>query len=321
MRVVSVPCPYLKNCKKMILANQYLIVLTGRSVIILSKEKELIKQIDGFQYVYDGRVSPDGTKLLLISNGANFYMLSLESLELLWKSRLKEGKYCNLEGKGVWTLDGTRLLFIIFDQKTTQYKIRLYNALDPNDSYDETSLSETHRIHEILAIPSLNSYVLLVQCRLDEQFNIPSRSLKLFVYQTGTCQEFVLNSQTGIPFGMDYQEKLDKLIIYTDEGAFSCNLKGEDVRKISLENTGEKNNANPFVYYGFSQIKQVEMSQNGRYVLIASTYGFDICDKNSGDVLFSKEYGFGTENFIEIKENCFVVCRYTGTASMYKIQE
>ena len=305
----------------MIVANQYFILLTGRSVLILTKEMELVKQIDGFQYVYDGKLSPDGTKLLLISNGANFYMLSLECLELLWKARLKEGKYCNLEGKGVWTLDGTRLLFIIFDQKTTQYKIRSYNALDPNDSYDETSLSETHRIHEILAIPSLNSYVLLVQDRWDEQFNFPSRPLKLFVYQAGTCQEFVLNSQTGIPLGMNYQENLDKLIIYTDEGAFSCSLKGEDVRKISLENTGEKNSANPFVYYGFSQIKQIAMSQNGQYVLIASSYGFDICDKGSGNVLFSREYGFGTENFTEIEENLIVICQSTGTASMYQIQE
>ena len=321
MRVISVPCSYLKNCKKLICANQYVIVLTGRSVLILSREMELLKQIDGFQYLYDGQLSPDGTKLLLISTGANFYMLSMDTLELLWKARVKEGKYCNLEGKGVWTLDGSRFFFIVLDQKTFQYKIRSYNALDPNDFYDETSLSETHRIHEILAIHSLNSYVLLGQDRFDEQFNLPSRPLKLFIYQAGICQEFVLNSQTGIPFGMNYDENLGKLIIYTDKGTFSCNLQGEDIRKISLENTDGNNSANPFSYYGFSQIKQIAMSQNGRYVFIASSYGFDICDKESGGVIFSKEYGFGAENFTEIQENLIVVCRYTGTASLYKIQE
>lgn len=320
MKIVSVPCSYLKNCKKMIVADQYFILLTGRSVLILTKEMELVKQIDGFQYVYDGKLSPDGTKLLLISNGANFYMLSLDRLELLWKARVKEGKYCNLEGRGIWTLDGTRFLFVIFDQKTIQYKIRSYNALDPNDSYDETTLSKSHRIHEILTIPSQNAYVLLVQDILDTQFNLPSRPLKLLVYQSGICQEFVLHSKKGIPLGMDYQEYLNKLVIYTDEETFSCNLNGENISKISLDDPDKSSSLNPFAYYGMTQIKQIAASQNGQYVFIASTYGFDICGKDSGDVLFSKEYGFGAENFTEIKENLIVVCQYTGKASMYKIQ-
>ena len=102
MRVISVPFSYLKNCKKLICANQYLIVLTGRSVLILSREMELVKQIDGFQYLYDGQLSPDGTKLLLISTGANFYMLSMDTLELLWKARVKEGKYCNFSSSNLF---------------------------------------------------------------------------------------------------------------------------------------------------------------------------------------------------------------------------
>lgn len=321
MKVVSVPCTYLKNCKRLITTEKYFIVLTGRSVLVLTKTFELIKKIDGFKYVYNGKVSPDGTKLLLISNGAEFYMLSLETLDLLWKNRVKEGKYCNLEGKGIWTLDGNAFLLIVFDQKNIKYRIRYYNASDSMKYHDENALSEAHRIHEIISIPSLNAYVLLVQDLLDMQFNLASRPLKIIYYKEKLCKEYILSSQRGLPLGMDYQEHMNKLVIYTHDNTFSCDLTGDNIQEITIENKVRKNFNNPFAIYSMIRIKQIAMSKNGKYVYVASNMGFDMYDKKNGEVLYSKEYGLGVENFTEVAEDTFVLCKYDGTASLFEIQK
>lgn len=321
MKVSSIPCEYLQACKKAIVTNEYLIILTGRSILILSKTFQLIKRIDGLKYAYEGMVSPDGKMLLIISSGANFYMLSLITLELLWKERVKEGKYCHLEGKGTWTLDGKCFLLIILDERTYTYTIRCYDAYDPLVYKDHNELATTYRIHEILSVPSLGLYILLKQDMLDIQFNLPPRPLMLMHYKKGQTEEYVLSSQIGIPMGMEYQENIGKLVVYTQDNTFLCDLDGENLREITMDFDIDSNTRNPFAYFSLTMMKQIALSLNKKFVYVASTVGFDICDSATGEPLFSKEFGFGAENFTEIEENMLIVCKYDGGASIYKITE
>ena len=54
---------------------------------------------------------------------------------------------------------------------------------------------------------------------------------------------------------------------------------------------------------------------------MASTFGFEIFDQKSGDLLCYKELAFGAENFTEIEENLVAVCEYGGNAKLFKIQQ
>jgi hypothetical protein len=167
-------------------------------------------------------------------------------------------------------------------------------------------------------------YCLLLQRKnnilLDEP---PTQPLILMCYSDSEqqYQEYILHTKKEIPSRMEYQENIKKLVIYMGRNTFSCNLNGEEICDITLEEHAKEEVFNPFSFYSMIEIKQIGLSINQKYVYITSSWGFDICDKKTGRVLYSKEYGFGAENFIEIEENILVVCKYSGNSVMYKIQD
>ena len=167
MRIVKQLNPHFKKAKKVILSDRYVFVLTGNSLLILSKAYELIKTIDGLNHVYNGVLSPDEQKLLLISNGNHFYVVTLASLELEWKCRVKKDFNGNLEGRGCWSLDGSEILLVVMNDITLEQCIRHYKSDNPDQYYDDTMLSKCYWINGILPVPPLNAYYVLAQDKLE----------------------------------------------------------------------------------------------------------------------------------------------------------
>jgi len=116
MKLIPLKCPHLKNAKNIIPHPNYLFVLTGKAIIILDRNFEHIKTVEGLKYAYRGSLSPDQTKLLVTSNDNMFYILSLESLEITYRCSIKGG-VVGIEGGGCWSPDGNSVIMIVMNKK------------------------------------------------------------------------------------------------------------------------------------------------------------------------------------------------------------
>ena len=317
MRIVKQSCPHLKNAKRVIVSDRYILVLTGKSLLILNRSYELLQTVSGLNHVYNGVISPDGKKLLLISNGNQFYVISLDTLELEWKCRVKKDFNGNLEGRGCWSQDGSEILLVVMNEMTLEQRIRHYNSDDPNQYYDDTTLSKCYWINGILSIPPLNAYYVLAQDKLDLLANMPgSRPITIACYDGKEYEHFVIEEQRGIPQSMEYHEELNRFTVYCMENVFSCDPKGQSVRRIDVNESfvGDQK-----LFPPLSTVKQLSISKNNQYVFMASTLGFEVFEKTTGDLLGYQELSFGAENLTELEENLVVVCGYSGNAMLYKI--
>ena len=72
MDISKIKASFLSKAQGIILGKKYVVFLTGRRAIITDKQLNVITEIGGLFYVYKGELSPDETKLLLISNGTVF---------------------------------------------------------------------------------------------------------------------------------------------------------------------------------------------------------------------------------------------------------
>ena len=67
----------LKYSKNLTLTSKYIILYKGASVAVYDYKFVCLKKIPNLKYVYNGYVSPDETKLLLVSNANRYYLISL----------------------------------------------------------------------------------------------------------------------------------------------------------------------------------------------------------------------------------------------------
>lgn len=319
MKAVTIPNEHLKNAKQFITTKSYLIALTGTNVLVLTHKMELVKKIEGFRNAYDGFLSPDETRLLILSTKMMFWMLSLESLEILWKSKLKEPRLVFAEGVGAWSIDGTRFYLIVQNIEKMKHWIRCYQADDPSNYLDKTLWKTPRLIYSMVRISTEASYAFLSQDLMEYFQDSPERALILTVWKEGQLTEQKLSSKE-IPMKMEYQANMGKLVIYTTIGAFSCNLDGSKERDILLGDESEAGQGGGLLK-AENAIRQIARSGNGKYVFVASEIGFEIFDFKSGESLFFREYGWGVDNFTEIAPNVVGVCKYGGGATVFQIQD
>jgi len=105
MKLERIKCKPLERAQNLCVSKSYIVGCTGRKAAIMDKHLNLIHTVEGLEYVYSAEVSPDETKLLLISTGNRFYIVDLRTFE---KTRItvKSPYNQNLEGRGCWSFDG-----------------------------------------------------------------------------------------------------------------------------------------------------------------------------------------------------------------------
>ena len=316
MNLKSISCAYLKNAKKIIVSESYIVILTGKAIIILDKARNYVKTLDGLKYAYEGLLSPDGKKLLVISNEPEFYILSLDTLEIINHCKLK-GTVSGIEGKGCWSPDGRSVFLILMDKKTESFLLRVYPTEDLGDFTDIHSIGEMLRFYDILSLPSENAIYILAQSRYHEWTDSNPTTLTLLRIKDDQVEKYEIPNQSGIPFSMEYNKEARRFVIYTLHHAFTCDLVGENVRMIDIgidtSISGETLFSAPLI------VKQILESANHKYIFMASNGGLDIFDKRTGDSLYFKEFSFGLENITEVEENMIAVGTYSGTSRLYRI--
>lgn len=310
MKLVQIKCDHLRKAKKVIASDEYLFVLTGQSVVILKKDMEYVKTITGFRYTYNGHVSPDGKQLLLISNEPVFYIISIETLEMTARCRLK-GNVEGIEGQGCWSLDGKSVLLIVMNKKNYNYFLRSY-PIDNLNEFSDYSPVNNFRFVSILSVPHKESIYILGNKLMCDYTDLVLLQLK----NNEISENKIEGTRRLTPMTMEYNQRADRFVVYTIENAFTCDLLGKNVRMID---TGiPKSEVTMFSMPLI--IKHILESKDRKYLFMASTGGLDIFDKSTGELLYSKDISFGAENVFELKENMIIVGMYGGSSRLYEIK-
>lgn len=165
MRLQQIKCPFASRAKGIVTSQKYVIFLTGRRAIIADKKLNILKEIENLFYVYRGSVSPDETKLLLISSGMVFYIVDLNDFST--KRYLVRGKYAtNLEGLGCWSFDSNGVYIVVdkLDRKPTE--LRLY-TLDVSENKTIVKLFDQYMPCYMKPVKSLGKYLFIFYERGD----------------------------------------------------------------------------------------------------------------------------------------------------------
>lgn len=317
MKLTPIPCPHLKNAKRIIRSDRNFLVLTGRAVIILDHELNHIKTIEGLKYAYNGHISPDGTKLFVISNQPEFYMISLETLEMVYRCHLK-GQVTTMEGQGCWSLDGKYVMLPVMDKQTYTWALRIYDATVPERYVDDTAPSADFWFYTVLPISKEGAVYLLVRTRDGERSEQKINHLCLLRYDSAWSGRYDIPHQDGTPFSMEYREDANRLVIYTFENTFTCDTHGGHVREIDTGH-GADERSHMLFKMPFT-VKQITASMNGKYLYMASNVGLDIFDRATGELRYSKELTYGAEHVMEIEDGLIAVSLYGGSSKLYRIQ-
>lgn len=318
MKIEPISSVYFKNAKKVVVSKLYIIILTGKAIIVLDKERNYVKTIDGLKYAYEGLLSPDGGNLLIISNKPEFYIFSLDTLEITGRYKLK-GNISTIEGSGCWSPDGKSIFLILMEKRTGESFLRVYQTENPNNFVDNHSIGYMLNFHNILSLPSENAIYIIAQNRYNQWADSDSDSIVLLRLTGDQINRYEISDQSGIPFSMEYNETTRRLVIYTLKQAFTCDLDGKNMRMIDTGNNSHLLEPNllftPFI------VKQILESSNQKYIFMVSNGGLDIFDRQTGASLYFKEFSYGLENITEIEENIIAVGLYSGSGRLYKLSD
>ena len=159
MDISKIKASFLSKAQGIILGKKYVVFLTGRRAIITDKQLNVITEIGGLFYVYKGELSPDETKLLLISNGTVFYVVDLNDFSL--KRYAIKGRYVtNLEGIGCWDFNGNNVYILVDMMKKDYTELRSYSV---NEGGDKTIVKVFNEYTPVCIkqVKTVNKYLIV----------------------------------------------------------------------------------------------------------------------------------------------------------------
>lgn len=323
MKLTRIKCAPLSRAKNIIITKDYVIGYTGKKAVILDHALNLIHEVQGLDYVYHGSVSPDKKRLLLISNGNKFYLVDLETFEMI-RITVKAPYNYNLEGQGCWSMDGRRIYILIQNGQTLRSTLRCYDADDLTQYYD--LIPEKYCLTGIIAIEKYGKYLLAGYDRERNNENF------LIHFDGDTFMEYPLSARKGdVIFNIDFDATNDEVLIY----GFACKRYKMDgsflgvishakpkqktisfadaIRSTGIDGCGrEQMDTEAFQQF----LKQAENSQfpvqddinkcgvsrKGEYVYLASSSGFYVLEPGTRQVVAEVHEEYGVQNYIEIGE-------------------
>ena len=303
----------------------------------MDKQLNLIHTVEGLEYVYSAEVSPDETKLLLISNGNRFYIVDMHTFE---KTRItvKAPYNHNLEGRGCWSFDGKSIWIPV--QRSTGYinsTLRRY-SVDDFSKYEDY-LADKYYLNGISRIAKAGTYFLT-------GFNRQENNKNYFIYFDGTAfHEFPLETSVTMiaPTATVDMEK-GVVTISSIVGCRQFTLDGKAVKTIAhpapKDKTLRASDAFMHLFDGDTEkqnrLKEVsaslgledisapdyitkhEASSCGSYIYLASQSGFYLLDASTGDILASVPEEYGVQNVEELSPGLIAIATWTGV-KLYKL--
>ena len=337
MRLERIKCKPLERAKNLCVSQSYIVGCTGQKAAIMDKQLNLIHTVEGLEYVYSADMSPDETKLLLISNGNKFYVVDMHTFE---KTRItvKPPYNYNLEGRGCWSFDGKSVWIVV--QRSTGYinsTLRRYCVNDFNKYED--NLADKYYLNGISRIDSNNTYFLT-------GYNRQENNRTYFIYFDGTAfREFPLET-SGNMIAPTATVDMEKGIVTLSSiaGCRQFTLGGKAIQTISHPDPKDKtlraSDAFIHLFDGDTEkqnrLKEVskslgledisapdyitkhEFSSCGTYIYLASESGFYLLDASTEDILATVSEEYGVQNFKELALGFIAIATWTGV-KLYKL--
>lgn len=337
MKFERIKCKPLERAKNLCVSQSYIIGCTGKNAAIMDKQRNLIHTVEGLEYVYCAEVSPDETKLLLISNANKFYIVDLRTFE---KTRItiKAPYNHNLEGRGCWSFDGKSIWLPV--QRSTGYinsTLRRYCAYD--FSKFEDYLADKYYLNGISKADSCGTYFLT-------GYNRQENNRTYFIFFDGTAfREYPPESSVNMlaPSATVDMEK-GIVTLASISGCRQFTLEGKAIKTIShpapkdktlrasavfmhlLDGDAEKQKHLKEVSAALGMesisapdsIKKYKPSSCGSYIYLASESGFYLLDAGTEDILATIPEEYGVQNFEELAPGLIAIATWTGV-KLYKL--
>jgi hypothetical protein len=331
MKLERIKCKPLERAKNLFVSQSYIIGCTGQKAAIMDKQLNLIHTVEGLEYVYSAEVSPDETKVLLISNGNWFYIVDMHTFE---KTRItvKAPYNHNLEGRGCWSFDGKAVGIPV--QRSLGYlnsTLRRYCVQD--FTIYEDHLADKYYLDGISRIDTNNTYFLT-------GFNRQENDRAYFIYFDGAAfREVPLEPSMNMiaPTATVDMEK-GVVTLSSITGCRQFTLDGKMVNTISHPSPkGKTLHASDVFMHLFDgntekqkHLKEVsaslglehisapdyitkyELSSCGKYIYLASESGFYLIDASTGDILASVPEKYGVQNFEELAQGAIAIGTWSG---------
>ena len=335
MKLERIKCKPLERAKDLCVSRSYIVGCTGQKAAILDKQRNLLHTVEGLEYVYSAEVSPDETKLLLISNGNKFYIVDLYTYE---KTRItvKAPYNYNLEGRGCWSFDGRSLWIPIQHSGTMNSTLRCYCADDLSQYSDY--LADKYCITGIMRLEAMGSFFMTGYHRQENRY--------YFIYFDGSVfREYPLDANVNI-VGATPTVDAEKgvVTVASVSGCRQFTLEGKLIKTIPHPAPKSKKIGASDVFmhlcdgdtekqkhlkelsnaYGMENVSAPDNilkyapSSDGRYTYLASDSGFYLLDGVTGAVLASVPEAFGVQSFEEISPELIALATWSGV-KLYQI--
>lgn len=337
MKLERIKCKPLERSKNLCISQSYIIGCTGQKAAIMDKQLNLIHTVEGLEYVYSAEVSPDETKLLLISNGNKFYIVDMRTFEKIRVTVRAPYNY-NLEGGGCWSFDG-KFVWIPVNRRTGYINSTLRRYSVDDFSKYEDYLADKYYLNGISRIADPGTYFLT-------GYNRQENNRTYFIYFDGTAfREFPLETSVNI-IAPTATVDMGKGVVTISSivGCRQFTLEGKAVKTIFHPDPNNKilraSNAFMHLFEGDTEkqrklieistslglenilapdyITKHESSSCGSYIYLASQSGFYLLDASTGDILASVPEEYGVQNFEEIDPGLIAIATWTGV-KLYKL--
>ncbi|MBQ8753379.1 MAG: hypothetical protein IJZ13_09775 [Clostridia bacterium] len=328
MQLAKISCKHFSRAQNIRISSRYIVVFTGACVRVLNKDLELLREIRGFYHIYDGRIAPDETQLLLISTANEFYTVSPEGQDPPQPQALTHHPI-NLEGQGCYSFDGREILLPLGQYSST---LRRYNASNLSD-FTDISTGDL-RLLSITPLPTLEKYLLLAR-------------------EIGTQQEYFLwLSQNALRFfpldkqgiidrvqQVEYDFEKQQVLLYTPAGIQAFTTEGAYIpsadARIPLPGTCSYYNRqellrglkrlsgvddDPHIPQTPTDIYGVTTSKDGNYLYIANEATLDIRSAASPQAPLYILRKSGLHTVRELAPDLLLLTTWDGNA-VYRIAE
>lgn len=303
MKLQRIKCPPLVHAWDLTVSPSCIIGCTGKRAVILDRQYNLLKTVEGLDYVYTAHLSPDEKQLLLISTGNKFYVTDLAS-GTTRQVTVRAPFNHNLEGKGCWSHDGQHIYIPVVHSKTFNSTLRRYRAEDL--SVNAEFLKDEYWITVLHPLKRDQAYFMLGRKRdMERNFFITMKD--------GSFQCIPLNQEDELFFRNAMQEEKQEIGLSSGKGYRRYALNGE--LKEVIENpfaTGES-------VYG-DMITKCTVSQCGKYLFMSTNAGFYLMDAATRQLLAFVPEKFGVQNF-EQPEPDVIALATPGGVKLYRMTE
>lgn len=344
MKFKQLKYDFLKYAKNFCFSQNYSVFCTGQRAFICDSELNLLNTIEKLSYIYYARISPDETKLLLISNSNIFYLVDLNDFS--YKKYTIRGKYNdNLEGRGCWSFDSKLIYIALSDREPSDSALRCYSLID--NMLFEDIIFEKYYINSIEPVKELNKYLLIGLDR--KKSELDQIDCWDMIWFDGTsfekfsiCNIDICND--GIYYA-EYEAATNTVIMYNFSNTFRCDLNGKVIEYLSLpvskkittsfsdlftdlnikrEDFDELTNLSTAL--GLENVStndgiyKICLSYDRKKYYVGTHSEIYIVDAETKSILANKQIDYGVQNIMEISPNKIVISTWSGV-KIYSIIE